>query len=254
MSEGALPDLPPAFTLVALEHADSAGAEAARRAAAGAAEGTLVWTRRQDPGPDVDGVVRAAPPGNLYCALVARPDYPNAEAAQLALVAVLAAGGALAGVLEAMTGLRYRWPATVLVNDLPAARVGLRAPARGDPLEWLVVELTAKVEQPPEDPDFPTFNSVAASGTAGAGVEALLAAYARWLLAWSDRWARDGFAPLRRAWLLRAEGIGERCALATADGELRGIARDLDEHGSLCLELEGGGERRVGLAEHFALP
>ena len=57
--------------------------------------------------------------GNLHCALIVEPDYPNEETWQLVYVSALAAGSAIAEMVSPMTGLRFAWPNRLLLS-LPA--------------------------------------------------------------------------------------------------------------------------------------
>jgi len=245
-------DLPGLYELVRLASTDCAGGEAARRAAAGADEGTLLWCAEQTAGRTADGKSGPGPPGNLYCALVLRPDYPNVEAFQLGHVAILAAGSAIATLLEPMTGLRYAWPHEILINDLPAGGVRLYAPAAlDDPLPWLVVELMVVVDEYPPDPDFPSFNGIRASGTEGVAVAAVLDAFAREFLRLINRWAEHGFAPIRRAWEQRADGLNQAATIELPARRLAGTARGLDECGRLVVERAGGARETVGLEAYL---
>ena len=78
--ETALPKLPPAYRLVALDSVGSTNDEALRLAAEGAEDGTLVWARQQTGGRGRQGRSWSSPPGNLYFSLVLRPDCAPAEA------------------------------------------------------------------------------------------------------------------------------------------------------------------------------
>jgi len=242
-----LTDLPGLYELVCLEKADCVGREAARRAAAGADEGTLLWCAEQSAGRAPDGTFGPRPPGNLYCALVLRPDYPNIQAFQLGHVATLAAGTAIAAVLEPMTGLRYAWPHEILINDLPAASVRLYAPATpDDPLPWLIVELMVIVDEYPPDRDFPSFNGIRASGTEGVAVATVLEGYARHFLRLINQWAEHGFAPIQRAWQQRADGLDQAIEVDLPSLRLTGTAHDLDDCGRLVVERADGVRQTVG--------
>ncbi len=244
----AVPELPPAFALRRVERVDCAATQAALLARDGAEEGTLVWATEVERSPGLDGAVASGQAGNLYCAVVIRPDCPRSELEQLALVAVVAAGAAIASVLEPMTGLRYHWPGIVLVNSLPTARVWLELPAdAGDVPPWAVLGLTVRVEEYP-DRDFPQFNSVHASGAREVTPAQVLAAWSRQFLSWADRWAATGFAPVQRAWSLRADGMGEAHPLEI-DGVVRiGEMLELADDGRLRVRV-GANEHLVGFTE-----
>ena len=59
-----------------------------------------------------------------------------------------------------------------------------------------------------------------------------------------DEWRRAGFAPVRREWLARAAGIGERIRVQLPDGTLLGVLKDLDPAGALVVDCDGA-ERRI---------
>ncbi|MBI4597349.1 MAG: biotin--[acetyl-CoA-carboxylase] ligase [Candidatus Omnitrophica bacterium] len=62
---------------------------AAELARAGAAEGTLVWARRQTKGRGRHGRVWESPAGGIYCSIILRPTRPQQDIPQLSLVAGL---------------------------------------------------------------------------------------------------------------------------------------------------------------------
>jgi BirA family biotin operon repressor/biotin-[acetyl-CoA-carboxylase] ligase len=248
------PQLPTQFELVQLARVDNVMDEAARRASDGADEGTLVWAVEQIEGRTRRGHPWYSPPGNLYCSVILRPDFPNERCGQLAYVAALGAGSALAGLLSPMTGLRYRWPSDLLINDLRAGQILLAASgADGDPYEWLTVGVMINVEQHPPNPEPEEFNSVRASGATEVTVTQVLEDFAKYFLSWINRWAEDGFEPIGRQWQIRADGIGDELELRLGDQLLRGSFVKLDEQGKLVMMGTDQIERRISVNEYFAL-
>ena len=81
--DDAAPEIPPAFTLIALDTVDSTNEEAKRRARDGAEDGTIVWAREQTAGRGRRDRGWASPRGNLSCSEVTRPECPLVQAAQL---------------------------------------------------------------------------------------------------------------------------------------------------------------------------
>ncbi len=57
---------------------------------------------------------------------------------------------------------------------------------------------------------------------------------------WLDLLDRDGFEPIRSAWLDRAYGLGERMTARLSDRSLEGIFAGLDEMGALQLKQRDG--------------
>jgi len=248
------PQLPTQFELVQLARVDNVMGEAARRARDGADEGTLVWAVEQTEGRTRRGHPWYSPPGNLYCSVILRPDFPNERCGQLAYVSALGAGSALAGLLSPMTGLRYRWPNDLLINDLRAGQILLAASGGdGDPYEWLTVGVMINVEQHPPNPEPEEFNSVRASGAAEVTVVQVLEDFAKYFLSWINRWAEDSFEPIGRQWQIRADGIGDELELRLGDQLRRGSFVKLDEQGKLVMMGSDQIERRIGVNEYFAL-
>ena len=247
------PRLPPQFGLVTLDRASSVMEAALERAREGAGEGTLVRAREQTSARTRRGKAWIGYGGNLHCALVIEPDYPNEESWQLAYVNALAVGSAMAETVSPMTGLRFRWPNRLLVNDLLAARLDIAAtdPAR-DPYPALVLGVSVNVAMHPPQPEPEEYNSIHASGAREVTVVDVLEAYASHFLAWSSRWADDGFGPIRRAWRIRADGIGSDGDIALLDGSVRGRIDDVDEHGALMLATASG-PRRITIGAYFGL-
>lgn len=247
------PRLPPQFELVTLDRTLSVMEAALERAAHGAGEGTLVWAREQTSARTRRGTAWIGYAGNLHCALIIEPDYPNEESWQLLYVNALAAGSAMAEMVSPMTGLRFAWPNRLLVNDLLAARLDIAAtePAR-DPYPALVLATSVNVAVHPPQPEPEEYNSIHASGASEITVVDVLEAYASHFLAWSSRWAEEGFAPLLRAWRIRADGLGSDAAIRLPDGAVEGRIDDVDEHGALVLDT-GRGTRRITIGEYFGL-
>ena len=247
------PRLPPPFEPVALEHTGSVMEAALARAADHAGEGVLVWARAQSNARTRRGNAWLGYEGNLHCALIIKPDYPNEESWQLLYVNALAVGSAIAEMVSPMTGLRFAWPNRLLINDLLAARVDIATtdPAR-DPYPDLVLGVSVNVAAHPPQPEPEEYNSIHASNAVEITAVDVLEAYASHFLAWANRWADEGFEPLRRAWRIRAEGLDAPAQIRLIHGSVQGRAGDIDERGALVLDTESGA-RRITIGEYFGL-
>lgn len=232
---------------------DSTNDEAGRRARNQAPEGTLVVARRQSGGRGRRGRAWQSPEGNLYCSLLLRPACSPSEAAQLSFVAAVALAEALSSWLpEARIGLK--WPNDVLVDGAKIAGILLEAEtsAKAD-RAWVVVGIGVNVESSPTDLD-QAASALSEVTAASPTPEAVLATLAPALLAWYDRWRREGFGPVRAAWLGRAAFIGERIRAQLGEATLDGVFEALDADGTLLLRLEDGTAKEIGAGEIFAAP
>jgi BirA family biotin operon repressor/biotin-[acetyl-CoA-carboxylase] ligase len=249
MSGDALPDLPPFYRLVFHPRIGSTSDEAKALAAAGAAEGTLVWALAQSAGHGRQGRLWISPPGNLYASVILRPAVPAGIAAQLGFAAALAVVDACRA-LAPDAALALKWPNDVLLAGKKLAGILLESQARADGgLAWLVLGIGINLATYPVLVDYPA-TALSATGVEIAP-EAMLAALSRHLLRWHEAWrGGEGFAALRAAWLARAHGLGQRLRARQGSAELHGIFKGLDEDGALLLETALG-IRRIEAGEVF---
>ena len=245
------PKLPPAYRLVALETVDSTNDEALRLATAGAEDGTLVWAREQTGGRGRQGRSWSSPPGNLYFSMVLRPECAPAEAAQLGFVAGLALGEAIGSVAPPLIEVTYKWPNDLLLNGRKAAGILLESRSGPDgTLECLILGVGVNLKHFPEDTGFPA-TGLHFEGATEVEVVALLEAFGRHFMSWVNRWLDDGFAPVRRAWLHHAHGLGEEIEVRLPRETLKGTFKDLDARGVLVLELPDGARREISAGDVY---
>ena len=245
--------LPPLYTLETLDTTESATSQAALRARQGADEGTLVWVRGLR-GTDGDEGARGIDlPDHLDCALVIRPEYPATISLQLNFVAAVSAGAALAALIAPLTELHYQWPNAVLLNRARIGHVQLRAsPLKNDHLEWLVVGLALNLRAPVAEYEHES-TSVCATGAADINAVAVLEGFARHFLSWINRWAAQGFEPVRKHWLQRALGVGESVSLSLQQENIIATLTQIDEGGSAHLRLSSGTQRTLTVAEFYGV-
>jgi BirA family biotin operon repressor/biotin-[acetyl-CoA-carboxylase] ligase len=247
----AAPSLDSFFRLAALDSIDSTNAEAARRAAAGAPAGTLVWALRQTAGRGRRGRAWSSPEGNLYFSLLLRPEVGAAAAASLGFVAGLALSQAVDGLLPEGRRSELKWPNDLLVGGRKVAGILLEASA-AEPgrLDHLVLGIGVNVASHPDGLPYPA-TSLAAEG-ASADAAGTLAAFAGRFLPAYRAWERDGFPAIRAAWLARARGLGQPIVVRLENATLDGRFAALDEQGALLLEAADGSRRTVTAGDlHF---
>lgn len=248
------PRLPVAYELTTLDRVDSVMEEAARRAERGAGEGTVIWASEQSDALTRRGKSWYSPAGNLHCAIIVEPEYDNVIAEQLLYVAAISAGTAVADLLTPMTGLRYRWPNHIYINDLKSGMLQLRAPSDdSERYRWLAIGVNVNVSEHPPNPEPERFNSIHASGARDVEVGVLLETYCRHFLAFINRWADEGFDAARKAWVQRADGLGGPFAREVGGQRVEGILREPDALGRGLVEQADGSLRTLGLGEYFGL-
>lgn len=248
--------LPPGFHLKAFDLVGSTNDEAKALARAGAAEGTLVWAKKQESGRGRRGRAWTSPEGNLYSSVVLRPQRSPGEAAQLSFVAALAIADTAAEVLpDGDAEVRCKWPNDVLIRGRKLSGILLESePAPDGSLGWLVLGVGINLRHFPEAADYAA-TSLIAEGAPPLAPGALLEIYATHIARWYEVWRAGGFAPIRQAWLARARGLGQPIVVRLSDRTLHGVFADLDSDGVLLLDPQDGGARmRIAAGDVFFPP
>ena len=231
------PVLPDGWRLVALQSVGSTNDEAARLAEAGAAEGTVVWAREQTGGRGRRGRAWASPVGNLYSSTILRPDCPAARAAELGFVAALA----VADILPAGRSVRLKWPNDVLVEGGKVAGILLEsAIGQAGTVQHVVAGIGVNVALAPRLPEM-RYPGAALGGSVERALEKLAASLAERLA----EWRREGFGPVREAWLAKAGPLGADVDVKLGDELVRGRFGGIDREGALLLETPSGPRRIV---------
>lgn len=246
--------LPGPFLPVVLERVDSTNEEAKRRAAAGAPDGTLVWAGEQTAGRGRGGRGWESAPGNLYCSLLLRPDYPAAQAMQLGFVTANTVADTVAAALPRSAAVTCKWPNDVLVEGHKIAGILLESEAEaGGGLAWVVIGVGINITDHPTagESRYPA-TSLDAEGAETITPGALLASYCRHLQSAIAVWRRVGFAAVRGAWLRRAHGLGGAITVRLQNETLDGTFEDLDADGALVLG-QAGGPRRITVGDVFPM-
>ncbi len=254
----AAPAVPARFHLIRLDAVGSTNAEAERRARTGACSGTLIIAAEQTAGRGRAGRTWLSPPGNLYSSVVYRPGCAAAAATNLSFVVALAVAEAASGLSGAAPGggpapaVTCKWPNDVLVDGRKVAGILLESALGGDDrVDWVIMGAGINVASAPAMPVAP-YPSAALSAFAPAiDVETVLAAYAGALDRWLAVWERDGFPPVRAAWLARAHGRGRRVVARVGAEAIEGVFVDLEPDGTLLLATGGGGMRRIAAGDVF---
>ncbi|UQD69157.1 biotin--[acetyl-CoA-carboxylase] ligase [Bradyrhizobium japonicum] len=245
------------YKLAAFERTGSTNTDAIERARAGEPGPMWFVTSDQTAGRGRRQRAWIAPKGNLAASVLEVLDIAPAVAATIGFAAGLAEEAALKKVsLEAALRLgpdrpRYalKWPNDVLAGGKKLVGIGLEAEAVGDRLA-VVVGIGTNVVAAPEGTPTPAV-SLAALGVQISAEElfsALSDAWVEFLGIWDNG---RGFAEIRKLWLARACGLGERVAINTGTMTLEGIFDTIDDTGCLIVRTADGRRLPVAAGEVF---
>src|SRR5437764_6361097 len=236
------------YRLAAFNEIGSTNAEAMSRARHGERGPIWLVTSEQTAGRGRRHRPWIAPPGNLASSILEVMDISPAVAATLGFAAGLALETALRKIsAEAsvrsgpLTDLNFllKWPNDVMAGTQKLAGILLEAEAVADNRLAVVVGIGTNVVAAPEGTPTPA-TSLAALGV-HISAEELFATL-------SDTWAQfrgtwdngRGFSEIRRLWLERAAGLGQKVAIQTSGSAVEGIFDTIDEAGCLIVRTSDG--------------
>lgn len=220
--------------LVVMEEVGSTSDRLKVRAQSGAAE-TALLARRQTAGQGRFGRAWWSGKGNLHLSVLLRPAVlvgPGRAPGHWAILAGVALLEAVRSVAPAAT-LRLKWPNDLLLAGGKVAGVLVEA-GFGDAASappWLVIGFGVNLVAAPPDLGRPAacLADTGATPEAAAFGATVLAA----LLRWRGRYQREGFGPIRAAWLAAGPTSGETVAMS--DGTA-GTFAGMGDDGALLLQ------------------
>jgi BirA family biotin operon repressor/biotin-[acetyl-CoA-carboxylase] ligase len=206
---------------------------------AGEPDGLAIRADRQSAGRGRDARAWASASGNLHLSVLLRPGAP---AATLPLWGLLA-GVALAEAAAAQAaGIALKWPNDLLRDGAKAGGILVDSAVEGTGIAHLVIGFGVNLAHAPHLPERPTacLGAVPPADFAAA----LLAR----LAAWRARFAAEGAAPLRAAWLAFGPAPGSVLSLRRPHGTEAARFAGLAEDGRLLIDTPTG-PRAVASAE-----
>lgn len=184
------------------------------------------------------------PAGNFAATLLFKPGVPPATAALYSFVAALALDEALSRVAGPAARLSIKWPNDVLLNGGKVAGILLESVTTGQRVSHLAVGIGVNlVEAPGADTVEPgALRPVSLLGETGIRVtpEEFLTPLAAAFAHHAGNLEREGFAPVREAWLTRAARLGEKVVARTGHEVHEGIFETIDATGAMILRTAGG--------------
>jgi BirA family biotin operon repressor/biotin-[acetyl-CoA-carboxylase] ligase len=200
------------------------------RAVMGEPDGLAVRAGWQTAGRGSRGRKWLSKQGNLFLSVLLRPSDPAGEAGLWALLA----GVAVAEALD-RPDIALKWPNDILRNGkkLGGILIETQVGAEGR-LDWLVIGIGLNLRAAPliEGRDIAAITEYTDADLLGQAVLARIAAL-------RELRQKDGWAPIRAAWLAHALEPGCAMTLRVQDRLIDGLFAGLGEDGSLLLEIDG---------------
>lgn len=136
--------------------------------------------------------------------------------------------------------VKLKWPNDVLVNGAKISGILLEKGSGKYIIIGIGVNITAAPSSQPE-----LIYSVTSLFDAGIKIDRceFLRAYLKQFNRNLDLWSKQGFAPLRKAWLDNCRGLGEPITVHTEKETKKGIFTGIGADGALLLERNGQTEK-----------
>lgn len=236
------PDFPPLLNgrqLVGNQPAIDAAVSGATTGDLGA--GDVVW--RDDP-------------NNVELAIVLEPEVVLTRAAQMLLLATVAAGDCIGVLAPPQVGVHFGWPGILLVNGADAGSVALHCATSDHNKipDWMVVSVMLRLQFADDALEPGHIRGQTALSEEGCGELThiqWLESYARHFLTWLHTWQVEGFKSVHEGWTERAAGRDEPIELAEIG---QATVTGLDEHGNLLVRSAKGKVRALALLDAIVTP
>ena len=240
--------------IATFDEIDSTLLEARRRADRGDLGPVWLIAKTQTAGRGRRGRTWASLDGNLMATYLFATKRPPAEIALLSFAAGLAIAESIDAIIGAGRRVTLKWPNDVLIDGAKASGIMLDSGSLGDAGVWAALAFGVNLAVAPENLDQSTtsLRTLLPPDAAAPDPLTFLANLRPKLEAWSARIDRDGFEPLRQAWLKRAYGLGQQARVVQGDQTLEGRIAGLSSRGELELDTQAG--RRLIAAGDVFLP
>ena len=220
---------------------DSTILEARRRAERSDLGPVWLIAKRQTAGRGRRGRAWSSLDGNLMATLLFTTQTPPSQIALLGF----ATGVALAESFDAIIGsgrATLKWPNDVLIDGAKACGIMLDSGALNGGGAWVALAFGVNLAGAPHNIDQVTISlrEVLASDAPVPEPLEFLAQLRPRLEAWALRIEREGFEPLRQAWLKRAHGLGQTARITQGPNTLEGRLVGLSARGELEFDTAEG--------------
>lgn len=230
---------PSGAALALFETLDSTSLEARRRADSGARGPIWILALEQTAGYGRRGSGWEQAPGDVAATFLFDPAQPVEKLGQLSFVAALAVADAVRRHAP-RAAITLKWPNDVLVGGgkISGILLELLKPDTG-PLIALGIGLNIVTR--PVLAEYPTARLLDfLEGASAPSPESLVTVLDEAFEHWRGVWKREGFQPIREAWIGQAAGTGRKIRVRLPQETIEGVFADLDSTGALVLDCESG--------------
>jgi BirA family biotin operon repressor/biotin-[acetyl-CoA-carboxylase] ligase len=217
----------------------------------GACDGTVVVAESQSGGRGRLGRKWSSPGGvGIWTSIILRPSIPPRDAPKLTLLAAVS----VAGVLKEQYGLdaKIKWPNDVIAANRKICGALTELVAEQDAVKYLITSFGLNVNQTRSK--FPAeVRDIATSMRIESGKKLDRPEVFRRVLSEFDKhyahFREHGGEDILDRWRRLSGTLGRRVKIQLRDEQVEGVAHDIDDDGSLIIDLGGGSLRSIAYGD-----
>ena len=238
------PSIAKRVRLIRYDSVDSTNRVARDLGYQGAEEWTVVHALEQTAGRGRNKNEWFSPRGNLFLSAVLKPKVKFEKWPELSFVISLA----VADTVEDLThnsSVALKWPNDVLVNKKKIAGILLESALNAKKESFLIAGVGINITCGPADGRYGA-TWIDELALKKKSVETVLPILMHAIIDWYDIWVTSGFEKIRKQWLERAYGVGQRVTLTDKASQRReGIYKGISGDGRMILKKKDGAEEII---------
>lgn len=229
------------------EQVDSTNTIAKKMASQGQEEGSFIIAEEQLKGKGRMGREWLSPQGKgIWISFILRPDILPMQASQITFVVV---AGILQGIKK-YTGaqVKIKWPNDLLLNRKKITGILTEISAEIERINYIIAGVGINVGQEPEDFP-PEIRERASSLEAETGEEINHNKLVQTIISEMEKvyflYKEEGFEEILKIWRENNITLGRRVRAITMDGQIKGLAENIDQEGFLIIKEDSGEVHKI---------
>ncbi|WP_341757823.1 biotin--[acetyl-CoA-carboxylase] ligase [Candidatus Tisiphia endosymbiont of Ditula angustiorana] len=227
------------YNLLIFDEIDSTSSEAIRMAKACPDKNYVIFAKNQTKSRGRNTKAWHSSLGNLYVSILLNHKIDLNFIPQLSFVMAIVVYKTIRSLwVESENFIKLKWPNDVLINDRKVSGILLESISINDN-NYLIIGVGINVKGSPLNIDQLATN-LSDENIAVKDLEYLLELLMINFEKYFSRWKQEGFSKIRQYWLKRAYKLGKMVTVNDGNTKISGIFKDIDEKGSIRIELASG--------------
>ncbi|WP_342271400.1 biotin--[acetyl-CoA-carboxylase] ligase [Candidatus Tisiphia endosymbiont of Parasteatoda lunata] len=235
------------YNLLIFDEIDSTSCEAVRMAKTCPDGSYVILAKNQTKSRGRNSKIWHSSLGNLHVSILLNHKINLSYIPQLSFVMAIVVYKTINSLsVRSENSIKLKWPNDVLINDKKVSGILLESISINDN-NYLIIGVGINVKGSPLNID------QLATNLSDENIEVKDLEYLLELLMinfekYFSRWKQEGFSKIRQYWLKRAYKLGKMVTVNDGNTKISGIFKDIDENGSIRIQLASGQDYCVNYA------